>query len=140
MARPFGDGSIGQLGQYSGILRSVKRWQSLALGVIISVVTLAYALHGVSLDGLWGEFAHARYIYLIPSLALVVAGLVLRALRWRGLLDKRTTLAHSFHIMNVGYFFGALLPFRLGDVARLYLAARLTPPIAVFTTLSTIVV
>jgi uncharacterized membrane protein YbhN (UPF0104 family) len=96
----------------------VKQWQSLALGVIISVVTLAYALHGVSLDGLWGEFAHARYIYLIPALALVVAGLTLRALRWRGLLDKRTTLVHSFHILNVGYFFGALLPFRLGDVAR----------------------
>ncbi len=118
----------------------MKRWQSLALGIFISVVTLAYALHGVSLDGLWGEFAHARYIYLIPSLGLVVLGLILRALRWRGLLDKRTTLPHSFHIMNVGYFFGALLPFRLGDVARLYLAARLTPPIAVLTALSTIVV
>ncbi|MHB8626069.1 MAG: lysylphosphatidylglycerol synthase transmembrane domain-containing protein [Aggregatilineales bacterium] len=118
----------------------MKRWQSLALGMIVSVVTLAYALHGVSLDGLWSEFAHARYIYLIPSLGLVIVGLALRALRWHGLLDKRTTLTHSFHILNVGYFFGALLPFRLGDVARLYLAARLTPPIALLTTLSTIVV
>jgi hypothetical protein len=118
----------------------LKRWQSLALGLIVSVVSLAYALHGVPLDTLWGEFAHARYIYLLPGLALVIVALSLRALRWRALLGGRITLTHSFHILNIGYFFGSLLPFRLGDVARVYLAAQIDPPVSAFTTLSTLVV
>ena len=108
--------------------------------MVVSVVSLAYALHGVPLDALWGEFAHARYIYLLPGLALVVVALGLRALRWRTLLGGRMTLSHSFHILNIGYFFGGLLPFRLGDVARVYLATQVQPPISPFTTLSTLIV
>jgi len=118
----------------------LKRWQSLALGLIVSAASLAYALHGVPLDTLWGEFSHARYIYLLPGIALVVVAFVLRALRWRALLGGRMTLTHSFNILTIGYFFGALLPFRLGDVARVYLATQVDPPISVFTTLSSLIV
>ena len=126
--------------QCEGTRYILKRWQSLVLGVIISVVSLAYAVHGVPLDTLWAEFAHARYIYLPLALALVVLALVLRALRWRALLGGRIALRHSFHILNIGYFFGSFLPFRLGDVARVYLATQVTPPVSVFTTLSTLIV
>jgi glycosyltransferase 2 family protein len=42
--------------------------------------------------------------------------------------------------MNVGYFFNAWLPLRLGEVARAFLVTRLTPPIAMLTALSSVVV
>ena len=118
----------------------MKQWQSLALGLIVSVATLAYALHGIDFGSLRDDFANARYIYLLPSILLVIVGLMLRGLRWRALLNGRITLPHAFQITNVGYFFGGLLPFRLGDVARMFLATRIEPPVPVFTSLSSIVV
>ncbi len=118
----------------------MKRWQSLALGVVFSLATLAYALHGVDLASLRDEFAGARYIFLIPAIGCVLCGLFLRAVRWRALLNGRIALTHSFNILNIGYFFGAILPFRLGEVARVYLATRLQPPISLLTSLSTVIV
>ncbi len=118
----------------------MKRWQSLLLGVVISVATLAFALRGNDLSRIGGELARGRYLWLIPASVLIFLGLALRGFRWRALLDNRITTAHSFHIMNVGYFFNAWLPMRLGEVARSYLVTRLTPPISMFTSLSSVVV
>jgi hypothetical protein len=118
----------------------MKRWQSLLLGVVVSVATLAYALRGVELDKLGGELANGRYVYVVPALVLVFVGLALRAVRWRALLNGRIAVMHSFHILNVSYFFNGFLPLRLGEVARAFLATRLQPPIAVFTSLSSVVV
>lgn len=118
----------------------MRKWQSLALGLIISLATLAYALNGVDLTSLRDEFARGRYVFVVPGLLLGLAGLGFRALRWRALLNERITLPHSFNILNVGYFFGAVLPLRLGDVVRMFLATRLDPPISAFTALSSMVV
>lgn len=118
----------------------MKRWQSIVLGVAISAVTLAYALRGNDLSQIGEEAARGRYLYVIPMMVVAALGLLLRAFRWRALLDDRIAVWRSFHIMNVGYFFNAWLPLRLGEVARSYLVTRLTPPISIFTSLSSIVV
>jgi len=70
----------------------------------------------------------------------MVVALWFRGLRWRALLDNRIGLGHSFHILNVSYLFNAVLPLRLGEVVRSFLATRLDPPIAMLTALSTVVV
>jgi uncharacterized protein (TIRG00374 family) len=118
----------------------MKRWQSLLLGLVITAATLAYVLNGIDFSRLGTELAQGRYLYLVPALALIVLGLVLRGVRWRVLLDDKIDLGHSFHIMNVGYFFNAWLPLRLGEVARSFLVTRLKPPLSIFTALSSIVV
>jgi uncharacterized protein (TIRG00374 family) len=118
----------------------MKRWQSLLLGLVISAATLAYALYGTDFSRFAEELARGRYLYLVPTLPLIVLGLVLRGVRWRVLLNDKIGLGHSFHIMNVGYFFNAWLPLRLGEVARSFLVTRLKPPISIFTALSSIVV
>ncbi len=118
----------------------MKRWQSLLLGLIISAATLAYALRGVHLEELGDEFRRGQYLYLLPAAIFTVAGLALRAVRWRVLLNKRITLFHSFHILNVSYLLNGVIPFRLGEVGRAYLATRIDPPISMFTSLSTVVV
>lgn len=117
----------------------MKRWQSILLGVVISVLTLAYALQGNDLSRIGQEAARGRYAFLLPTFAIAWLGLLLRGVRWRALLDDRIGLWPSLHIMNVGYLFNAWLPFRLGEVARSFLVTRLTPPISIFTSLSSIV-
>jgi uncharacterized protein (TIRG00374 family) len=118
----------------------MKRWQSLLLGIIVSVATIWFTLRSIPLDQLRTEFEQGRYIYILPAMIFIFAGLALRAVRWRALLDGRIQLNHSFHILNVSYLLNALLPLRLGEVARAYLATRLDPPISMFTSLSTVVV
>jgi uncharacterized protein (TIRG00374 family) len=118
----------------------MKRWQTLLLGIIISAVTLWITLRSIPLDDLSAEFAKGRYIYVIPAMVFIFAGLALRAVRWQALLGGRIALSHSFHILNISYLLNTLLPLRLGEVARAYLATRLKPQIPMFTSLSTVVV
>ncbi len=118
----------------------MKRWLSILLGLIISGLTLAYALNGNDISKIGGELAGGNYLWAVPCLALIAVGLWLRAIRWRFLLQDRPTIAHSFHITNIAYFFNVVLPFRLGEVARAYLTTRLKPPISMFTAFSSVVV
>lgn len=118
----------------------MKRWQTVSLGVIVTVVTLAWALNGNNLDNLVGEFARGRYLYVIPSFALISLSMFLRAARWRTLLMGRIKIADAFHVSNASYLFNAVLPMRLGEVLRSALVTRLKPPIAMFTSLSSVVV
>jgi uncharacterized protein (TIRG00374 family) len=117
----------------------MKRWPSLILGVAVSVVALYYLLRR-DLSSVQDELAHARYGYVLPTLALTVLGLWLRSLRWRVLLGYRIAPRPSFHILNVSYFINAVLPLRVGELARAVLAARRAPPIPVLTSLSSVVV
>ncbi len=118
----------------------MKRWSSVLLAVAVSVGALAYALRGVQLDQLRDELVGGRYVYVLPSVLLIVLGLVLRGVRWQALLNGRIAVGHSFNILNVGQFFNNLLPLRLGEVVRAFLASRLDPPISMFTSLSSVVV
>ncbi|MBN1202178.1 MAG: flippase-like domain-containing protein [Anaerolineae bacterium] len=116
-----------------------KRWPGLVLGVSVSLVALVY-LFRRDLGGVRDELLHARYWAVIPCLVLSGVGLWLRAIRWRVLLNGRLPLDHSFHILNISYFINAVLPLRVGELARAALARRLDPPVRVFTSLSTILV
>lgn len=116
-----------------------KRWPSLLLGVAVSVVALVY-LFRRDLSGVQSELRSANYVWVVPCLLLSYVGLWLRSLRWRVLLGYRIVPAHSFHILNVSYFVNGVLPLRVGELVRAALAARLDPPLPVFTSLSTIVV
>ncbi|MFN8417873.1 MAG: lysylphosphatidylglycerol synthase transmembrane domain-containing protein [Anaerolineae bacterium] len=118
----------------------MKGWRGLLLGLIVTVASLWLALRGNDLSKVGDSFAQGRYIYLIPGAFFIYLGLVLRAFRWRALLNDRLTTMHSFAIMNVGYMLNTILPLRLGEVARSFLTTRLTPPISMSTSLSSVVV
>src|SRR5260221_4154722 len=118
----------------------MNRWQSILLGAGFTVITLYYALHNVSWDTLGDVLAHGRYIYLVIAILLTFVALLVRAFRWRSLLNQRIKMVHSFHILTASYLFYNILPFRLGEVVRVYLPTRLDPPVSAFTTLSSILV
>lgn len=82
----------------------------------------------------------ARWVYVVLCGALLLLALLPRAQRWRVLLGGALPYWRAFHIMNVAYLVNNVLPLRIGEVARMYLAAQAKPPVPVFKTLSTVVV
>lgn len=81
--------------------------------------------------------ANLRYASLIV-LGLILF-LVLRAVRWRFILDNNAPWRTVFHIQNIGYLLTFILPFRLGDVARAVLIGNV-PPVTLPQGVSTMIV
>ena len=92
----------------------MKKWLTLGLGLVIGIA-INYALIGQGIDAIRDEIANARYIFLIPCAVLLIGSLITRAVRWQVLLNGQLSLWHSIHITNIGYFFSAIIPFRIGD-------------------------
>jgi uncharacterized protein (TIRG00374 family) len=122
-------------------LRTVgKYWRVLLLGGLVSAAAIYLVFHQIDLRALGLALAGADYIYIVPSALLIVIGLGARTVRWRVLLAARLPTGRAFNIINITYLLNGLLPFRLGELGRAYLATRAQPPVPAFTTLSTILV
>jgi glycosyltransferase 2 family protein len=119
----------------------VKRWRIGLLGVLVSAIATAFIVAQFK-DA--GEFisamSSARWIYVIGCGFLLLVALLPRAKRWQVLLANALPYWRTFHIMNVAYLVNNVLPLRIGEVARMYLATQADPPVPVFKTLSTVVV
>jgi uncharacterized protein (TIRG00374 family) len=110
------------------------------VGVVVSVLAIYFVVSQVHIEQLGLALMRARYVYLLPTIVFLLAGLVTRAVRWRVLLSDGLPLWRAFSIMNVAYLVNGLLPLRIGEVARAYLATRATPPVPVMKSFSTIIV
>jgi uncharacterized protein (TIRG00374 family) len=110
------------------------------LGVLVSTLAIYFIVSQINITALGESLVQARYIYVIPAVLLLVLGLVTRAARWRALLSGALPLARSFSIMNVSYLVNGILPLRIGELARVYLAARYEPSVPMLRTASTIIV
>lgn len=96
------------------------------LGVVISAVFVVATLARVDLGEVGLAIGKVQPAGLVLAIALVFVELAIRAARWRVLLVAirdvpfRTAAAY----LSIGYFANSLLPARLGDVARAFLAGR----------------
>lgn len=116
-----------------------RQWQ-LWVGVLVGVACLAavfffYARPGEIIENL----RHVNWFYLLLGALGVVAFLLVRAVRWRFMLNNAPPYDQVFHIQNIGYMLTQLLPFRLGDVARAILIGNV-PPVTITQGISTMVV
>lgn len=116
-----------------------RQWQ-LWVGILIGIASLAavfffYAKPGEIIENL----RHVNWAYLMLGVLGVIAFLVVRAVRWRFMLNNDAPYDQVFHIQNIGYMLTQLLPFRLGDVARALLIGNV-PPVTVAQGISTMVV
>lgn len=117
-----------------------RYWRVMLLGAVVSIVALYVLIANVDLNLLAAALKDARYIFILPSAALIVLGLFTRALRWRVMLFAALPLRRAFSILNVSYMVNAVVPFRAGELARAWLASRNEPPVPMFQSFSTIVV
>jgi len=110
------------------------------LGVAVSAIAFIFIMTQINIELFAQAWREVRYGYLLPCVALLMAGLAVRALRWRGLLADGLSLGRAFSIMNIAYLVNGVLPLRLGEVARVALVVRAASRVAVPQTIATIVV
>jgi len=102
-----------------------KKYLHLFIGLIIIAFSLYYAFKGVKLSELTDALMSVHYIYLIPTIFLILISYLLRAMRWRYLIrpvkDVKTTAI--FSPLMVGYM-ANMLPARAGEFIRAYLLSK----------------
>ena len=115
----------------------------LAVGVAISVTLLAITIARVDLARTADAIAAAAPLGVALGVAIVIVDLFIRALRWRVLLAAAGNVTRppsyrlAFGYLSVGFAANAVLPARLGDVARAILAGTAfgLPRLAIFGTI-----
>ena len=100
-----------------------KRWH-IGIGLFLSFVAVGGMLLGIRLDDLGRELAQANYWWLLPFVLLETASIWARGMRWRVMLEERIGSGRLFWITNISYYLNNVLPLRIGEVARVYLATR----------------
>ncbi len=93
---------------------------SLAVGVLLSSVTLYLAFRNVPFMDLMTYMGTINYVWFLPAALLIVAGFFLRAVRWRIILSTTVNVDfwHSYHPMMIGFMLNCILPGRIGEAAR----------------------
>ena len=99
----------------------MNRWRIGLPGLLLSLLATGALVAQLDLDSLALSLRTAKYGWLLPAFLLLLTGQVVRALRWRALLDGGLPLARAFHILNISYMANAFLPFRFGELARIWL-------------------
>lgn len=95
--------------------------------MLLSVVCLLLAFRKVNLTELGAGLTSAALPIVGAAAAVLTGSLLVRALRWQLLLlsVRRLALLDLFSYVMIGYLTNALLPFRLGDIARaVYIGER----------------
>lgn len=95
---------------------SKKIW----IGLIVSAVFLYLAVRKVQPAELWEAMRQARYFWLLPASALTIVAFVIRAWRWRYLMQsvRRIGFGASFSATMIGFMANNVLPARAGEVVR----------------------
>ena len=101
-----------------------KRIPSWLPGALISIALIGAILYFVDLDDMVNAVRRANYGLLAVSFALSFAWMALRAKVWQTLLRNRPTFADTFFTVGEGYLLNAFLPFRLGELGRVFLISR----------------
>ncbi len=97
----------------------MKRWQ-LWVGILISAILLYFALRGLKLTEVWESIKTARYIWLLPGIAVYFMGVWVRSWRWHYMLRplKKIPTRTMFPIVTIGYMGNNIYPARAGEVLR----------------------
>jgi hypothetical protein len=102
-------------------------WVAVWLAALIGV---AFALF-VDLRAVAAQLRAADWRYLAAASAALLAGIGVYAWRWRWLMGNEPGWWRTFHAANVGHGLNLLLPFRVGEAARIVVLGRSgQPPMA----------
>ena len=102
-------------------MKKIPRWLP---GALIGIALIAVILYFVDLGDMVNAVRQANYGLLAISFALSFVWIALRAKVWQTLLRDRPSFADTFFTVGEGYLLNALLPFRLGELGRVFLISR----------------
>jgi glycosyltransferase 2 family protein len=102
--------------------RIAGKWTKMILAAILGAVLVYLAMRGVKWTDAWRVMREIRWFYMIAGLLLIVASPFARAWRWRKLYEAE---APEFWMLVkaivVGQTLNFAVPFRTGDVARVFM-------------------
>jgi uncharacterized protein (TIRG00374 family) len=115
-----------------GVWRSPWVQGSLLL-LAVSLALVVFWLQGPDWGAVWGAFRFVVWSWIVLALLLNVASTLFRALSWsmtigQALPEKHhPKLVHVFSAFGVGLFANAVVPGRLGELARVAILRRHLP-------------
>ena len=90
---------------------------------MIVLIVVLFAVF-VDLEAVVRELRAAEPGYLLAASALLVAGMIVYAVRWRLLLGNKPALLYTFHASNVGHAGNIIIPGRAGEPVRIVVMGR----------------
>ncbi|MBM3127935.1 MAG: flippase-like domain-containing protein [Chloroflexi bacterium] len=105
-----------------------SNWFRVTLGTLISIVFLLLALKDVPLDEVARSLARVNYVWVAPAVLVMLTQSWLRALRWIRLYypAHRTLRAFPmFTFVVISQMLNIVVPWRVGELARIYLATEI---------------
>ena len=108
-------------GEFGGMNRRVKFW----IGIAVSVLCIVIVLWLVDLGELVETIRTADLRVVLLIAAAQVGFMLVRAVRWQVMLSVKSSRVRYWpllHAQNIGYLVTNLFPFRLGELARSYIA------------------
>ncbi len=103
---------------------SLKSLLPLVLSAIFSIGAIGILFSQVNFEEVVENIRQAEAAYLLLLIGVYPFSMYIRSVRWQHFLQAHLPFWRAFHITNIGYFFNAVLPFRLGEVARILLMSR----------------
>jgi uncharacterized protein (TIRG00374 family) len=98
------------------------------LAIALAGVLLFFSLRGIHWLEVWNILIHANLGLILIAAVISTSALVLRALRWRILLESGASVSIStaFWATAAGYFGNNFLPARAGELVRSLIISRAT--------------
>ncbi len=100
------------------------------LGAVLAVGFLLWALRGVHLDQVVGQIRNADPWPLVLGVVLASVTFVIRLVRWRLMLRDESGAPLRrwplWHAIAIGFMANNILPFRAGELVRVFAATKLS--------------
>lgn len=103
-------------------LKDKKIW----IGLIISVLCIAYFIKGIDWRQAWTIMESAQYLWLIPATIVFLLSYYFRAVRWQIFVDpiKKLPVKKLIPSLMIGFMGNSVLPARLGELIRPYVLGK----------------
>lgn len=105
----------------SQFLKDSKRWLP---GALISVALIAAILYFVDINAMVNAIRSANYYILALAMSLSFVWMLGRAKVWQTLLRDKPAFRDVLFATGEGYLLNNFLPFRLGEIGRVFLLSR----------------
>ena len=94
--------------------------------MVISAVLLYFSLQKLNFTEAWQALKTAKYLWLIPGIAVYFVAVWVRAWRWHYLLRplKKISTRSMFPIVTIGYMGNNIYPARAGEILRAVILKR----------------
>jgi len=100
--------------------------KKLLLGLIISAVLVYLSFRGIDKKALWEALRRMDYYYILGTFFILFLMQLVRSVRWGFLLAPLQPISQRvlFAITSVGFLAIAIIPARVGELARPYLITK----------------